>query len=984
MASAGTPPSPPFLRQTAGYLYEMYGDRLRDVAVILPNRRGGLFLRKYLSEFFSGPVWSPSVFSIEDFLSAVSGLREAGQIQCLVDLYMAHREVKGEHAQSFDEFLNWGFQLLTDFNEMDRYLADPEKLFTYLDEVRALTVWNPGREPLTEFQQNYLNFYHSLLPCYHRFRSRLLAGNRGYQGMILRHACEQLTAGNAEIPWPYLVFAGFNALTTAEEQIIDRLVSEGRAELLWDADAYYMDDPAQEAGSFLRQWVRKWPESASRWKAHDLATHSLEVHVVGVPDVIGQVKYTGELLRDLASDQIPDEHTAIVLPDERMFGPFLNSIPDLNDATGGSFPGMNITMGLPLIQTPLSGFLDAIFRLHLSARKGPSGNGRYHYQEIIAVLRHPYLPRLTAPVQHGNRVVWRDLADRIHSSGRIFFSAEDLVRLNDGLSHADPRILNLVFSPWESLEIAVSRLQKIVGTLAEAIRYERQEREITSPPEADDTESTMLPVEMEYAWAFTRMLHQLHGVLSDAAGFLTWDSLYKFFLNLLEVTTLPFSGEPLRGLQVMGMLETRTLDFDNLIILTCNEGILPSGRSVQSFIPYEVKREFRLPSYAQKDAIYAYHFYRLLQRAKRVWLLYNTQPDNLGGGEPSRFIMQLRDELGKSNPDFVLREILLNTPAVKPTGCTDIVIPKAGPVLGKLIEKAADGLSPTSLNAYRSCQLRFYFSVIAGLKEPEETTGEIDAQTLGKAVHDALKSLYLPFIEQIMTPEKVEAMASRVDDAVENAIGKFFRGEGVKFGKNLLLVQVARILIRKFLRAEMNSLANLSEPGVTLTVTMLESPFNKYICVGKGKVAIKVKIKGVVDRVDRIGSLIRIVDYKTGKFAPGEVRIGSWEDLTGTTGAAMGFQLLIYAWLFTEAHGAKELQAGIFPLQKQNIGFQAVSVPGEDPEKLSKFLSRPILGHVESVLGELVEEIFDREKPFKQTHDPERCTFCPYISICGR
>ncbi|MFH1160859.1 MAG: PD-(D/E)XK nuclease family protein [bacterium] len=980
-------PMPPFLHQTALYIHDNYRDQIPDVAVILPNRRGGLFFRKYLAELLPATSWSPAVFSIEDFISSLSGLKEAEQVHCLVELYEAHREVEGEQARPFDEFLNWGAQLLADFNEVDRYLADPGKLFTYLDEVRAMTVWNPDREPLTEFQQNYLKFYHSLLSYYLKLKVRLLAKGQGTQGLIFRHAWERLQKGEVEIPWKHLVFAGFNALTTAEEKIIGHLIGEGRAELLWDADAYYVDQKAQEAGTFLRDWFRKWPESAGRWKSKDLETNPVGIEIIGVPDVIGQVKYCGELVQGLAATQPLDERIAIVLPDERLLLPLLNSIPDLSEEKGRRPPDLNITMGLPLSQTPLADLLDLVFGLHLRAKrmkKGSSSADRFYYRDVVRVLQHPYINRLAAIALEGNQFALRELVEKIRKGTRVFLQMKDLHQENPGLFQSNLSFLEPVFSPWESPETAINRIQELVEAIAGAIRKEHLWKGKDPEEKGGYPEEQVSPVELEYAWALARMLHQLRHILSASGGFFTWDSLYKFFRQLLETTSLPFYGEPLKGLQIMGMLETRTLDFEQIILLSCNEGILPSGRTVQSFIPFDVKRDFHLPTYTHKDAIYAYHFYRLLQRAKRVWLLYNTESDSLGGGEPSRYLKQLQEELRKYNPNATVHESFLNTPVGTGSSYPFISIPKQGAVLEKLIKKASDGFAPTAMNAYRACPLRFYYSDIAGLKEPEEVADSIDPQTLGKAVHEALRNLYLPFKGKTLGPAGFIEMETRIDALVDQAFEKKFKGDGLAYGKNLLLVQVAKIMIRKFLRKEKQLVEELSGKGEKLTIVLLEQPLNKTLRIRFEEGDLEVKIKGFVDRVDRTGSITRVIDYKTGSADAKELQIADWDDLVDTSGLDKGFQLLTYAWMVAGEHQQVTMQAGILSLQKQSQGLLTVSIPGETNEKSTKTLTRSTLDRMEGVLKDLLQDIYDREKPFLQTGDPDSCTYCPYLNLCGR
>ncbi len=964
---------PPFLFQTAQYIYEKYSESLSEVAIILPNRRAGLFLRKYLSGMLQQTSWSPALFSIEEFITSVSGLREVEQVHCLFELYKIHQDVEKEKAQPFDEFLNWGSQLLTDFNEIDRYLIDPAALFTYLDEVRAMTVWNPDNEPLTEFQQNYLKFYNSLLSYYSALTEALLSRGEAYQGLIFRNAWQKMEREEAEIPWIKVIFIGFNALTTSEEKIIDLLVKKGNGELLWDSDSYYLDDPKQEAGDYLREWFKRWPEWSLRWKFDDFKSGAKEIEVIGVPDIIGQVKLTGNLLQEFQQQQLLNERTAVILPDEQLLLPLLNSLPEGIDA-------VNITMGLPLSQTPLADILVLVYEMHHHAirmTQGGKRSGRFYFRDVLKVLQHPYVTRLASVNTDGNQFAFRELVEKIKTGQKTFLRRNDLVAEHTGLFGASLKFLDLMFGTWDSLDGALTGLQTLVEAIVASIGL----TESTFP---ETQEETTPQIELEYAYAVARILRQLRLLIGESKGFLTWESLAKFMKQLLDTTMLPFYGEPLKGLQIMGMLETRTLDFERVIILSCNEGILPSGKNLQSFIPYDVRRDFHLPLYRQKDAVYAYHFYRLLQRSTHVWLLYNTEPGQMGGGDPSRFIRQIETELPGYNRSITIRNEFLVTPLRSGEGYPAIVIEKGSAVIEKLKEKASSGFAPTSLNMYRSCSLRFYFSEIAGLKEPEGEEGEIDPRTLGSAVHHALMNLYKPFVKRVLTRGDLASMEPRIDGVIDSAFREVFKGDSVKTGKNLLLVEVARIMIRKFVRGEVRHVEKLAEKGETLTVELLEQPLSKSLIISLKATEMEVRLKGFVDRVDRIGEVTRVIDYKTGSVDPKDVAITNWDNLISDPSLDKGFQLLTYAWLLARRNSGNYYEAGIISLKKQAPGFIRVTMPDEKGAPKSPTIGNYEIAKMEEVMSRILADIFDTDHPFRQTPDEERCTYCPYVSICGR
>lgn len=962
----------PFLQQTARYIFDKYGENLAEVAIVLPNRRAGLFFRKYLSGMLTKTSWSPAILSTEEFIASLSGLHEVGQVHCLFELYKVHQIAEKEKSQPFDEFLNWGGQLLTDFNEIDRYLVDPAHLFSYLDEVRAMTVWNPDHAPLTEFQQNYLKFYHSLISYYTGLTEILLSRGEAYQGLMFRHAWENLKSGKAEPGWRKIIFAGFNALTAAEENIIGHLVEEGTADLLWDADRYYTDDPKQEAGDYLREWFRRWPEWSEHWRSDDFRDGPKEIHVTGVPDSIGQVKLAGNLLEEWNQQHILNERTAVILPDEQLLLPLLNSLPKDLDA-------VNITMGLPLSQTPLAGILVQIFDMHLYAVRMSGGkkSGRFYFQHVVKVLLHPYISILAAKSSGGNQFIYEELIARVKTGQKTFLRHKDLIPPEGGLFINGLDFLDLIFGEWSTIEQVVSGLQVLVEAVVVTL----------FPDKVSDEDGEEMPrprIELEYAYSIAKVLRQLRLLVEESSGFITWDSFGKFFSQLLSATMLPFFGEPLKGLQIMGMLETRTLDFDRVIILSCNEGILPSGKNIQSFIPFDVRRDFNLPLYRQKDAVYAYHFYRLLQRASSVFLIYSTEPGQLGGGDQSRFIRQIETELPAFNPAVTIRNEMLVTPLNPGAGTRLIEIAKGPAVWEKLKGKAATGFAPTSLNAFRACSLKFYFSEVAGLKEPEEDEGEIDPRILGSAVHHALMNLYKPFVRQILTRSSFQQMELRIDEEIDNAFKENFNGDQVSTGKNLLLVEVARIMVRKFIRSEISLVAALAGKGETMTVDLLEQPLHRNLSIDLGGIPTEIRIKGFVDRVDRIGGVKRVIDYKTGVVSQKDVAVVNWDDLISDPAVDKGFQLLLYSWLLAGKPGDFTCKAGIISLKKQAPGFVAVTLPDENGKSKSERIGPDELTEMEQVLIRLLRDIYDPDQSFSQTPDEERCKYCPYKPICDR
>jgi ATP-dependent helicase/nuclease subunit B len=954
-----------FLDRTAQYLVSTYGTELSDIAVVLPNRRAGLFLRRFMAGHAGKPCWSPVIFSIEDFIAETGELHEAEPLALLFELYDVHREVEKEQAQPFDDFLHWAPQLLSDFNEIDRYMVDPEQLFSYLDEARVLSLWNLENQPLTDFETKYLRFYHSLSTYYKLLSKRLLDTGRAWQGLLFRHTAERINETVYHLPWKQVVFAGFNALTRAEENIISCLRLNKKATLLWDADPYYLNNEMQEAGMFLREWIRKWPSDEVKWISDDFASSHKEIRIIGAPDAIGQVKFCGNLLRELATEGKADEKTAVVLLDQAMLNPLLNSIPE-------EVTAMNITAGLPLRQTPLADLFDLVFRLHLNTRQfsylKSSKIRKFYYKDVLHVLRHPMVQEMATSLAGRNRFAFEQIVEKIRGGSRIFIGKEELFSETAGLFGTGLSFLDALFTQWETPKEALDAFRTIIGSLRSGLTDVRQESDPSDPE---------IRLEMEYLYAFTKIFHQLSTILDETGTTITLQTFHQIFRQTLESTSLPFSGEPLRGVQIMGMLETRTLDFENVILLSANEDLLPSGKVTPSFIPFDIKRDFMLPTYRHKDAIYAYHFYRLLQRAKNVWILYGTEANELGGGDKSRFVRQIEQELGKANSGIRITSTLLAPPAIPAYQLPSIQIPKTGEVMRLLEKKAEDGFSATSLNAFRNCTLRFYLQEIAGIREAEDLAETIDPAILGQAIHDALASMYEPYRDKALTPELISAMTKQADEAVLRGFEKKYSGSDVNFGKNLLLVNVAKMMVRRFLGFEKKLVEKLALENKEMKVLYIEERVTgKTVITVKGK-EIRVNLKGFIDRVDRVGGALRIIDYKSGSAQQKNLQVKEWDALLSDPEANMAFQLLMYALLLKNRIKQPASQAGIIPLKTLNAGLLAVTLPegGIDEDSLKRF---------GETVDTILSSVFDPDTPFVQTDDTEVCRKCPYINLCRR
>jgi ATP-dependent helicase/nuclease subunit B len=966
-----------FLEKSVKYLYKKYHTDIDKLCIVLPNRRAGLFFKKYLAKEISKNIWSPAIYSIEDFIYKFSGYQNIDRISLIFEFYNTHKEIEKDKALSFDDFLSWAQVLLHDFNEIDQYLVEPEKIFKYLTETKALETWNLNRRPLTEFELNYLKFFNSLFDYYKNLRNRLISQKLVYQGLAYRIFAENIETFANSIESKKIIFIGFNALTTVEEKIIKYLKTEGKAEILIDTDSYYIENKQQEAGNFLRKYPDIFRENEIKWISNYLSEDEKKIEIIGVPQNIGQAKAAGQILQENIG-HINLEKTAIVLNDENLLIPVLNSIPnDINE--------FNVTMGLPAQHTPLFTLFDIIFNLQQNSSKLSKLNNKnkQHFfgKDIIKLLHHPFIKIISSDSNSGKNPAEKIIFE-ISTSNKIFLTNEDIKKIFENHGIEDDSIIEILFSFWnDKPQIALSFLSSLIAKI-------RDKLIVSETKNTGNEDHSSKIIEIEFLFHFSKIIKRIKTLQEKYGNIEHIKTLRIIFNQISKSSSIPFYGEPLKGLQIMGMLETRTIDFDTIIMLSVNDDIIPSGKSQNSFIPFDLKKEFKLPTYKDRNAIFAYHFYRLLQRARNIFLLYNTEPGNLGGGDKSRFLTQIAYEFPGVNKNIRITEKFLSTPIKHFPTEKDIIIEKDNEIVNALINKASKGFSPSSLNAYRNCSLRFYFREIAGLSEVDEIEETIDAATLGTVVHDVLQNLFADHINVEIKEIDIKAMIANIEAVTNESFQKHFSGGNIHHGKNLLIVKVANIFIKRFLQQEKKFLENNKVENRQLVIKYLEKNLVSFVNIDESKensLPVKIKIKGVCDRIDLLGNTWRIIDYKTGQVQQNEINIKDWEDFEISNKHNFSFQLLLYAYLFYENNielfnnNTYSLESGIFSFRNISKGLLKVTLP--EKANLDK---NSILDFKTLVLKPLLYDIFDTEIPFKKTIELKSCTYCPFVSICGR
>lgn len=948
-----------FIHNLAKELLSMEVD-LRNVVVIFPNRRPAVFLYRELSIQSAGPIFAPACHSIRDFVYSLCDYRQADTITQLFTLYQVYmKRHTSESAFSFEHFAGSGEIMLSDFNDIDNYMADADQLFSNLDEARAVEMWNPGKTELTEKEKEYLNFFRELVYYYHDFKALLHEKKLAYDGMAYRRCFEMLSNDLIKPEkGKTFIFAGLNALNSAEKGIIDFFVGRAGAKMFWDADHAYIDDENQEAGLFMREHFKRWHQNQTpKWMSDDLLTSPKRIKIIGAPLTLSQLKYTGQILGEIAAEgKVSFIDTAVIPGDETILHSLLESIPD-------SVPSVNVTLGYPLKLAPVFEFFQTAIKLHVRRQMKGAGNYKqlaFHYSNMIDLLKNPCL---SGTGFFSNPDVTLMLSDSVLSGNRTHYRLEDVLELCTNINSCneqDKEKLILLFSIHKTpadLALACSEICRIL---------------IERTDDDNDNERVMY-------FAMRDVLNLLKEYTSLALFSISFTGFEMLFSRLSSNVRIPMEGEPLDGLQIMGLLETRCLNFKNIIITNCNEGNIPaSSRQLQTFIPYDIRRGFQLPLPAHKDAMFAYYFYRLLTHADQIWIIYNTEPDDLNGKEKSRFIRQLVHEFSNlSNGNWTISEEILG---IDPTqvlkmGSSPLEVEKTSEIQQILQRQFEKGFSASKLLTYSECPFRYYLQSILNIKETiTEISGDLDARVMGNVIHGVLRSLYDLWKGKPLDDEFFKTARHKYKQLLADQFDLEFAGGDMTSGKNLLIARISEKMILNTLIADEHD---------KTTIIPLENEFEIHAYCKKND-GNEVLIKGVFDRLDTRNGMFRIADYKTGMLE--ELKLGNKNSKDGIVPFDQinkhQFQLLFYLLLFHRSErycgiGIENVQAGIIPLRKSVTGFHPLmNVDG------TEWIPVESIHDFEQYVMQMISELMDVTVPFKRTDDNEKCTYCVYQSVC--
>ena len=916
--------NPTFLDKIAAVLLETYSDKLTHTIVVLPNKRAKIFLVEALKNQVSTNIFAPEIISIEEFIQDISGIRTIDPIELLFEFYEVYLSITEKaNQQSFELFANWAKTLLQDFNEIDRYLLEPSHVLSYLKDIEDIKKWGIEVENKTPLLEKYIDFWKLLPNYYQSLYGHLLNKGVGYQGLIYREAVNNLNHFSDAIQGQQFVFAGFNALNAAEEKIIQHLIAADQAKIYWDADQAFFNDPFHDAGLFVRRFAENWKHYKSHpfeWIVNDFS-QTKNIQIIGTPKTIGQAKITGSIIESTinANPEATLDKTAVVLGDENMLVPLLYSLPS-------SVGALNITMGYSSKNNPAQILIAKLFKMHTNALSRNSKSYVFYYKEVLDVLTHP----LIEPFAKTSTLV-----NSINQNNYTFVTHHKLMELNANPSE----LFLLLFQQWNQGSMAVlTTVSQLLQTIKANLGNAHHDEKIANA----------------FVFAIFKVINKLINYYAKHEHIDKIETLYAIYKQVIDLAEVSFEGEPLNGLQIMGVLESRVLDFDTVIVTSMNEGKFPAGKSQNSFIPYDVKRELGLPTFKEKDAIYTYHFYHLLQRAKNIYLLYNTESEGLDAGEKSRFITQLEVE---KQPNHQLSHEIYN--AVLPeTAYQPIIIPKSESVMLRLKEIAEKGFSPSALTSYIRNPIQFYFQKILRIREVEEVEENIALNTLGTIIHETLRVLYEPFIGKFISESDINNCFKNIDGEVLQQFKLVYKEGDIKKGRNLLAFEVAKRNVSNFLKVERENI----KKGDAIKILALEQTFERTLI--HPDLPFPVLIKGNVDRIEERNGIIRIIDYKTGKVEKSSVTLHSWNGLTEDIKSDKIIQVLAYAYMYQKEANEKPMEAGIISFKNLKSGFLPFAF--KEGKETNSVINQAVLDSYIEEMVLLLREILDVSIPFEE------------------
>ena len=921
-----------FLSNIAQNLISSYGKALSDLIIVLPSRRSSLYLSEKISEKINQPIWLPRNYTIDDFVFEVNKLHKISNLELFFEFYKIYSEIlKKPH--DLEKVSRWSQMLLEDFDEIDKSLVNPKDVFNYLSDVKRIEKWYLDLDSSSHDFDNYLEFYSSLNSIYDTLIKKILDKDMAYAGLAQR-----LTAQNPKIVVSWLkelnknkiIFIGLDALTLAQEKVVDYLLKNNLAEIHWDLDKYFIENKIQESGKFYRRYQKKWPSIFSSI-SNDFMSLKKNINIIGATKNVNQVKILANLLVKNVNKYESLKNVAVILPDENMLLPVLESIPK-------QISSINVTMGFQLKKHPVISLFSDILNLLTNSRlitsEGAVVSQNYLCSDIIKLINNPYYQKVSSP----NKKKLEQILKKINQESYNYIPVETIKKI---FPKEDNEILmEFILVKHNSKNNIAQLFKKLLNRLLHLENF-----------------NTELEIFLEEClYSLQEYLDLLISFLHDIEFKIDIKLFAKFFNQIINSIKVSFAGEPLKGLQIMGLLESRTIDFDYVFILSANENTLPPNTYSNSFIPFDVKTKFKMRTSLDFDAINSNNFFNLIKRAKESFIIYDSDFSSYSSSESSRYINQLIYEI----KPIVNREVKINqTKYINKFNLDNIwnnsnVFKKDNFIISKLNDLLKVGISASSINLFNKNPKQFYYEKILNVSEPDVLISSIDPPIMGSITHRSLELLYEPFLNVPLSKSNMDSMLNKLNDTII----KSFCEQGIynfSKGKNLLAFNAIKVVVENFIKYE----KRLISSGNTIVVLHVEKnlSFNFNLNDGSNK---KVKLNGNIDRIDIFNGQHRVIDYKTGVVKSNELISKNLSDIVEKPKL---LQLLLYSFLYssTGLNQNRGLVAGIINLRATNFNIQNANVYG------SKLIEKNAINCFIDEMRKIILKMYDLNEDFENS-----------------
>jgi hypothetical protein len=951
-----------FIEKLASYIHDTEIPT-ENLCIILPSRRATKYLQKALFSVYKRPLFSPQIMTIDEWVKSCSPRAVLDPTRLMFELYAIHEQDFPQSNQGFDEFMKWGRTLLSDFDEIDRYLIPSDQLFKNLAEIKELESWNFDSTEPSPAQKRFMEFWDTLPSYYTAFNQRLHSKNQAYAGSVYKELAEHIDLAFQANKNRQYIFAGFNALSPAEISIMKQLKKMGRASILLEGDVYFFNNPIHEAGRFLRQNCELLELRPQDFLTDSITTEPKTFQVINCTQPTGQAKIAGHLL---ANEIHPDDYsdTVLLLGNEQLIVPVLKNIPQYVGKA-------NITIGLPLKSTALRSWVDVLFRIQESYVHTKPGS--IYHKDFIRFIKHPFVQAI---MTDEDRKQAQELETKILTNNWVLVYLKSLT-----FSPALQLLMEKTFLLWPTSKLDVVQHIRNINEVLHA-----------------HLDTQQYALEHAAIFHFDQAILKLANILEEYPLALQLKTFKTLFNQHWSHVSLAYYGNPIEGLQVMGLLETRMLAFKNLIIVGMNDGSMPPVNPIQTFIPMDLRKFHHLPMGGDKQSLFAHHFYRLLPYAQNCWFTYSSAESGMGMDEPSRYLRQLKFELRGAHPELIWNEAYY-TVEDRDQDSQLISIEKDSIIQQRLDDYFANGTSASALRKFMVCPLDFYYRYLIGLGEEDSVEEEIEASSFGNFIHRTLELLYTPYrhydenfasqkpASTVLQPSHIEKMIQSYAPILNQAFREHFDNneEFIASGKNYLSLQMAMHLTEKFLKKELVELQQLQNNrrggDGWMTIIALEGRVKRSVIVSTPFGEKEVYFKGVIDRIDEVDGQRRIIDYKSGRCETKDVTIVAMNSKNTVSKAAhlldefskrkYVFQLLTYCFLYRSQ----------FPKEPypEYVGIISMNNLKESPYYLVNNLTSSmdeLMEVYEEAIQLLIGQIYDPATTFEHDIQAQYCNYC--------